>query len=44
VDPTFRIATEADADLLLAMMREYYAFDGHAYDEQRAGRSSELSP
>jgi GNAT superfamily N-acetyltransferase len=32
VDPTFRIATEADADLLLAMMREYYAFDGHAYD------------
>jgi GNAT superfamily N-acetyltransferase len=36
VDPTFRIATEADADLLLAMMREYYAFDGHAYDEQRA--------
>lgn len=36
MDPTFRIAREADADLLLAMMREYYAFDGHAYDEQRA--------
>ena len=36
MDPTFRIATEADSDLLLVMMREYYAFDGHAYDEQRA--------
>jgi GNAT superfamily N-acetyltransferase len=36
MDPTFRSATEADADLLLPLMREYYAFDGHAYDETRA--------
>lgn len=36
VNPTFRTAHEADADLLLAMMREYYAYDGHAYDEARA--------
>jgi GNAT superfamily N-acetyltransferase len=36
MDPTFHLATEADADLLLAMMREYYAYDGHAYDEARA--------
>jgi GNAT superfamily N-acetyltransferase len=36
MDPTLRTATEADADLLLPLMREYYAFDGHAYDEPRA--------
>ena len=36
MDPTFRLATEADAELLLGMMREYYAYDGHAYDEPRA--------
>jgi GNAT superfamily N-acetyltransferase len=36
VDPTFRPAAESDAELLLAMMREYYAYDGHAYDEPRA--------
>ena len=36
MDPTFRLATEADADALLSMMREYYAYDGHAYDEPRA--------
>jgi GNAT superfamily N-acetyltransferase len=36
VDPTFRLAAEADADTLLAMMREYYAYDGHAYDATRA--------
>lgn len=36
MDPTFRLATEADADVLLGMMREYYAYDGHAYDEARA--------
>ncbi len=36
MEPAFRIATEADADLLLAMMREYYAYDGHAYDQTRA--------
>jgi len=36
MDPTFRLATEDDADLLLGMMREYYAFDGHAFQETRA--------
>lgn len=36
MDPTFRTANDSDADLLLEMMREYYAFDGHAYDEPRA--------
>lgn len=36
MEPIFRIATDADAELLLAMMREYYAYDGHAYDEDRA--------
>jgi GNAT superfamily N-acetyltransferase len=36
VNPTFRPATESDTELLLAMMREYYAYDGHAYDEARA--------
>jgi diamine N-acetyltransferase len=39
VEPTFRIATESDARLLLAMMREYYAYDGHTYDEVRARRA-----
>lgn len=36
MDPTFRLATEADAKLLLGMMHEYYAYDGHAYDQPRA--------
>jgi GNAT superfamily N-acetyltransferase len=36
LDPTFRLATEADAKLLLGMMHEYYAYDGHAYDQPRA--------
>jgi len=30
VDPIFHLANEADTDLLLGMMREYYAYDGHA--------------
>src|SRR4030095_13969582 len=36
MEPAFRHATDADADLLLAMMREYYTYDGHAFDEPRA--------
>jgi diamine N-acetyltransferase len=36
MEPNFRAATDSDADLLLEMMREYYAFDGHAFDEPRA--------
>jgi len=34
--PTFRLATDQDAEIILVMMREYYAFDGHAFDEGRA--------
>jgi diamine N-acetyltransferase len=33
MEPAFRLATENDAEVLLAMMREYYAFDGHAFEE-----------
>ena len=33
---TTRIATEADADDLLRLMREYYAFDGHHFEEAAA--------
>lgn len=36
MEPSFRIAADSDANLLLEMMREYYAFDGHAFDEPRA--------
>jgi GNAT superfamily N-acetyltransferase len=35
-EPSFRLATENDAGGLLEMMREYYAFDGHAFDPERA--------
>lgn len=37
--PTFRIATESDAQILLAMMREYYAFDEHTFDEAKASEA-----
>ena len=36
-DPQFRVAVASDADLLLDFMREYYAFDGHGYDREKAG-------
>ena len=36
VQPEFRLATPVDAELLLDFMREYYAFDGHHYDRERA--------
>lgn len=36
MEPTFRLATEADANALLDMMQEYYAFDGHAFDPSKA--------
>jgi diamine N-acetyltransferase len=36
MEPCFRVATGSDADVLLPMMREYYVFDGHAFDEFRA--------
>lgn len=35
-DPQFRVAAASDADLLLDFMREYYAFDGHGYDREKA--------
>jgi GNAT superfamily N-acetyltransferase len=35
-EPSFHLATDKDADLLLAMMRDYYAFDGHSFDPGRA--------
>jgi GNAT superfamily N-acetyltransferase len=36
MEPVFRVASDSDADTLLNMMREYYAFDGHAFDETKA--------
>jgi diamine N-acetyltransferase len=33
--PAFRLADAADAEILLEFMREYYAFDGHAFHPQR---------
>ena len=35
-DPNFHLAEESDADMLLVFMREYYAFDGHGFDEAKA--------
>jgi ribosomal protein S18 acetylase RimI-like enzyme len=35
-NPAFRLAGEADAETLLPLMREYYAFDRHAFDESLA--------
>jgi diamine N-acetyltransferase len=34
-NPQFRLAVESDADTLLPFLREYYAFDGHGFDEHR---------
>ena len=36
IEPSFRAAAEADTGTLLKFMREYYAFDGHGFDEQKA--------
>jgi GNAT superfamily N-acetyltransferase len=35
-DPQFRLAVESDSDILLGFMREYYAFDGHGFDWEKA--------
>ena len=35
-EPSFRPAAESDAEVILEMMRDYYAFDGHAFDRARA--------
>ena len=34
--PSLTIATEAHADTILEMMKEYYAFDGHPFEPLRA--------
>ncbi len=34
--PQFRLAVESDAGTLLRFMREYYAFDGHGFEEPKA--------
>jgi diamine N-acetyltransferase len=36
MEPSFRIATDFDVDLLLRMMREYYAFDHHPFDPEKS--------
>jgi diamine N-acetyltransferase len=36
-EPSFRLAAESDTAALLRFMRMYYAFDGHGFDEQKAG-------
>jgi diamine N-acetyltransferase len=35
-EPSILLAAESDAATLLQFMREYYAFDGHPFDEQKA--------
>ena len=35
-EPHFRLAVESDAGTLLRFMREYYAFDGHGFEEPKA--------
>lgn len=34
--PQFRLAGASDADTLLQFMQEYYAFDGHGFDREKA--------
>ena len=34
--PQYRLASESDTGILLQFMREYYAFDGHGFEEQKA--------
>jgi diamine N-acetyltransferase len=36
MEPSFRIAIDSDIGLLLQMMREYYAFDHHPFDLEKA--------
>jgi ribosomal protein S18 acetylase RimI-like enzyme len=35
-EPLFRPATESDAATLLEFMQEYYTFDGHGFDKEKA--------
>jgi ribosomal protein S18 acetylase RimI-like enzyme len=41
MEPTFRLAGEADGDTLIAMMREFYAIDAYPFDEGAARRALE---
>ena len=36
MNPSLRLANQSDADVLLTLMREYYAFDGHHFDPVKA--------
>jgi GNAT superfamily N-acetyltransferase len=36
MEPSFRIATDSDVDRLLRLMRDYYAFDHHPFDPDKA--------
>ena len=36
MEPSFRAADESDVDTLLALMRDYYAFDHHPFDPDKA--------
>jgi len=38
-EPSFREAAESDAAILLQFMRQYYAFDGHSFDDERTPRA-----
>ena len=35
-EPSFDAADESRSEDLLLFMREYYAFDGHGFDEEKA--------
>ncbi len=35
-EPSFRLAKEPDADVLLEFMHRYYAYDGHVFDRSKA--------
>jgi GNAT superfamily N-acetyltransferase len=36
MEPSFRIASDSDTDLLLQLMSEYYAFDQHPFNLEKA--------
>jgi hypothetical protein len=36
MEPSFRTATDSDVDLLLRLMREYYALDHHPFELEKA--------
>jgi GNAT superfamily N-acetyltransferase len=36
MEPSFRIATESDTQTILRIMQDYYAFDHHPFDPQKA--------